>query len=91
MRNIVNLLNHSQIESCEDVEQRPDYKMAASEKMIKKMYYISTACFLLFTSVMVMGSESNNELYGDLATFFLLLEYLICVILMILYLSLLFK
>ena len=65
--------------------------MAASEKIIKRMYYITTICFLLFTTVMVMGSESNNELYGDLATFFLLLEYLICVILMILYLCLLFK
>ena len=58
MRNIVNFLNLTQIEAYEDVEQRPDYKMAASEKIIKRMYYITTICFLLFTTVMVMGSES---------------------------------
>ena len=69
MRNIVNLLNLSQIESYSDVEQRPDYKMAASEKIIKKLYYISTSSFIVLTFVMVVASETRKDLFEDLATF----------------------
>ena len=91
MRNIVNLLNHSQIESYEDVEQRPDYKMAASEKIIKKLYYISTSCFIVLTIVMVVASETNKDLFEEMASFIQIGEYIICVILMIIYLCLLVK
>ena len=91
MRNIVNLLNHSQIESYGDVEQRPDYKMAASEKIIKKLYYISTSCFIVLTIVMVVASETNRDSYQEMATFIQIGEYIICVILMIVYLCMLVK
>ena len=91
MRNIVNLPNHSQIESYEDVEQRPDYKMAASEKIIKKLYYISTSCFIVLTIVMVVASETNRDSYQEMATFIQIGEYIICVTLMIVYLCMLVK
>ena len=60
--------------------------MAATEKVIKKLYYISTACFLVFGTIMIIFSETNKEVFEDAATYILMSEYAICVLLLVVYL-----
>ena len=60
--------------------------MAASEKVIKKLYYISTACFLVFGTIMIIFSETNKEVFEEAATYILMGEYAMCVLLLVVYL-----
>ena len=60
--------------------------MAATEKVIKKLYYISTACFLVFGTIMIIFSETNKEVFEEAATYILMGEYAMCVLLLVVYL-----
>ena len=87
MKNIVGFLNYS----VDEVAQRPDARMARSEKIIKRLYYISTSCFVVFTTGITVATETNKERLEDIANYLLIVEYLVCVVLLAVYLYLLIK